>query len=193
MELISGLEKPTTHVIAWFLVVASLWTSGCQERAAAIPASISDEEYGVYAAWLKRHFKKPPSRLLLSDRTFIFDPLGADRCNVKDLQAQGVSFSLLKRLHEVGEAEYVLHTGKFQQDPFKIPWSYEEWSRWSKASEPFRLILFTRVAFNRSRSKAFFAVNDVCGGLCGSGGPVFASRKGGDWTLSSNVGCFWIS
>jgi hypothetical protein len=186
-------QKPATRVIAWFLVATSLWTSGCQEPAAAIPSSISDDEYGVYAAWLTRHFKEPPSRLLLSDRTFVFDPLGADRCDVKQLEAQGVSLELLKKLHEIGEAEYVLHTDKFQRNPFKLPWSYEESRGWSTGSgPPFRLVGFSRVAFNRSKSKAFFGVSDACGGLCGGGGALLASRKGSEWLFKSDVRCGWV-
>jgi hypothetical protein len=158
-----------------------------------IPNSVSDEEYSLYSAWAKHHFKEQPSRLLLASRTFVFDPLGPQGCNVKMLQAKAhVSSSLLRALHDLGEAEYAVHTSKFRLPAFRIPWNYDESEGlYTNPSRPFRLIAFSRVAFNRDRSEAFFAVSNSCGGLCGGGGPLIAIRKDGEWVFSSDLGCFW--
>ena len=114
--------------------------SACRDRALPIPNSVSDEEYSLYSAWVKHHFKKQPQRLVLESRTFNFDPL--QRCNAKILEAQGhVSSSLLWALHDLGEAEYPVHTGKFELPAFRIPWKYED-SRtlYTNPSPPYRLL-----------------------------------------------------
>jgi hypothetical protein len=159
-----------------------------------IPNAISDEEYSVYSAWIKHHFKEQPPRLLLANRTFIFDPLAPQWCNPKSsLAATHISISLLRALHDLGEAEYLVRTGKFQLPAFQIPWKYEE-SEGLPANPPgpFRLIGFSRVAFSQNRSEALFAVSDACGGLCGGGGALVATRKQGEWVFPSHLGCVWV-
>jgi hypothetical protein len=158
-----------------------------------ISNSVSDEEYSLYSAWVKNHFKEQPRRLLLESRTFIFDPLGPASCNAKILEAQGhVSPSLLRALHDLGEAEYPVDTRKFELPAFRIPWKYEESEGlYTNPSPPFRLIAFSRVAFNRDRSEAFFAVSNSCGGLCG-GGALLAIRRQGEWVFRSDLGCVWL-
>jgi len=189
------VEQVAARSIMNLLFGVALLTSGCRDRALPIPSSISDEEYSVYSAWIKHHFIEQPPRLLLSRHTFIFDPLSSQGCNPKELEAQAeVSLSLLRSLHTLGEAEYPLRTDKFQQREFKIPWKYEESEGLPTAdpSRPFRLIAFSRVAFNRDRSKAFFAVSNSCGGLCGGGGPLVAIRKEREWAFRPELGCYWV-
>ena len=170
-----------------------LLTQACaKNRALQIPNSISDEEYSVYSAWINHHFKEAPPRLLLASRTFIFDPLGSSGCNAKTLQ-NVVSPFLLQRLHDLGEAEFPVLTGKFQLPQFKIPWKYEESDLLPNPSAPYRLISFSRVVFDQSRTEGFFAVSDSCGGLCGGGGPLIATRKDGQWVFRSDLGCHWVS
>ena len=188
------MEQVAARFIACLLFGVALLTSGCRDRAVPIPNSISDEEYAVYSAWIRNHFKEQPARLLLASRTFSFDPLGSQGCNAKTLEAQArVSFFLLRRLHDLGEAEYPVRTDKFQRREFKIPWKYEESEGLpANPSPPFSLIAFSRVAFNQDRSEAFFAVSNSCGGLCGGGGPLVALRKEGEWVFRSDLGCYWV-
>ena len=183
---------PNRYVLR-LMVGVSLFTQTCgSDHALQIPNSISDEEYSVYSAWLKHHFKEPPPRLLLANRTFIFDPLSSSGC-AKALQTQGrVSPFLLQPLHDLGEAEFLVRTGKFQLPQFKLPWKYEESDLCPSPSPPFRLIAFSRVVFNRNRTEGLFAVSDLCGGLCGGGGPFIATRKDGQWVFRSDLGCSWI-
>ena len=168
--------------------------SECRDRAMPIPNSVSDEEYSLYSAWVKHHFKEQPRRILLESRTFIFDPLGPASCNAKILKAQGhVNPSFLRALHDLGEAQYPLNTGKFELPAFRIPWKYEESEGlYTNPSPPFRLIAFSRAAFNRDRSEAFFAVSNSCGGSCGGGGALLAIRRQGEWLFKSDLGCVWL-
>src|SRR5882672_8979065 len=85
-----------------------LLTQGCSNRALLIPNSVSDQEYSVYSAWIKHHFKEQPPRLLLAGRTFIFDPLGPTGCNAASRKS--VSYSLLRTPHDLGEAEFPIQT-----------------------------------------------------------------------------------
>jgi hypothetical protein len=170
-----------------------LLTPACRDRATPIPNSVSGEEYSLYSAWVKHHFKEQPPRLLLASRTFIFDPLRPRLCNAKLLESRGhVSSSLLRALHDLGEAEYPVDTRKFKLPAFRIPWKYDELGPYTTPSPPFRLIEFSRVAFNRDRSEAFFAVSNSCGGLCGGGGAVLGIHKQGEWVFRSDLGCSWL-
>ena len=90
------------------------------------PNSVSN--YSLYSAGGKHHFTEQLPRQLLAGRTFIFDPLGPrGLCNAKLLESPGhVSSSLLRALHDLGDAGYPLDTGKFKLPAFRIPWKYEE-------------------------------------------------------------------
>lgn len=188
------MEQVAARSIVCLLFGVALLMPGCRDRAMPIPTSVSDEEYSLYSAWLRNHFKEQPPRLLVASRTFVFDPLGPQGCNAKTLETQAhISSSMLRALHVLGEAEYPVRTGKFQLPEFRIPWKYEESEGlYTNPPLPFRLIGFSRVVFNRERSKAFFAVSDSCGGLCGGGGPLIAIRKEGAWLFNYDLGCAWV-
>jgi hypothetical protein len=161
----------------------------CGAGAPDLPNSISDEEYSVYSAWITHAFKEQPPRLLLSSRTFIFDPLSPMGCSKALETNRHVSPTLLRALHRLGEAEFPVHTGKLQ-----LPWKFEEsegLTSFPALTPPFLLIAFSRVAFNRDKTQALFAVSNVCGGLCGGGGPILVTRKAGHWSFSDNLGCVW--
>lgn len=186
------MEIPAGRPIAYLLFGIAL-LAGCRDGATPIPNSVIDEEYSVYSAWLKQNFKAEPPRLLLANRTFVFDPLGLGPTSCgKELESQAhVSSSLLRALHNLGDAEYLVYVGKFQLPAFRIPWKYEEGDRQSMdTSGPVQLISFSRVAFNRDRSQALFAVSKSCGGLCGGGGTLLATRDKGGWVFRP-VGCVW--
>ena len=187
------MELIETRYIAPLLFGIVLLTLGCSDGAAVIPNAITDEEYSVYSSWLRLHFKEQPSRLLLASHTFIFDPIDR-RCGATTPDGQArTSTSLLRALHNLGEAVYPVRTDKFKRLPFKIPWDYEESERLPEhPSQPFRLIAFSRVAFSQRRSEAFFAVSDSCGGLCGGGGALLAIREQGEWTFKPDPICMWI-
>ena len=54
----------------------------------------------------------------------------------------------------------------------------------------YRLIVFSRVAFNATHTQALFAVSNSCGGLCGGGGAVLRRRENGAWVFKP-AGCIW--
>ena len=187
------MEPVPTRYVAPLLFGMILLTLGCRDGAAVIPNVISDEEYSVYSSWLKLHFKEQPSRLLLASRTFIFDPVER-RCSATTPDGHApISTSLPRALHNLGEAEYPVRTGKFKLLPFKIPWTYEELERLpAYPYPPFRLIAFSRVALSRRQSEAYFAVSDSCGGLCGDGGAWLAIREQGAWKFKPDRRCGWV-
>jgi hypothetical protein len=173
--------------IALFIVLA-----GCNRR---IPNSIRPDEYVVYAEWLQAHFaKEAPANLYINSRTFVFDPFQAAGCaNAIDDHKAGVPWALIKQLHALGEAEYRIPEA-YSSTTLRIPWSYklvDDWRLVLQDSGTYRLVGFSRVAFNAAHSKAFFAFSDACGGLCGRGGAVYAHKQNGAWVFES-VGCNWL-
>lgn len=184
------MKLPAAWSIACLLSGVAL-LAGCG-GSTPIPISVTDEEYSVYSAWIRHHFKEQPPRLLLASRTFIFDPLAPNGCGKAFETQTHVNLSLLRELHNLGEAEYPIRTGKFQLPAFKIPWKYEERDRQpTDRSGPFQLIAFSRVAFNRNKSEALFAVSNSCGGLCGGGGALYAVREKSEWVFRPDLGCAW--
>ena len=101
--------------------------------------------------------------------------------------------ALIRQLHALGEAEYWL-PDTYSPTKLRIPWSYklvDDWRLIPQESEAYRLVGFSRVAFDTTYSKAFFAVSDACGGLCGGGGAVYAHKRNGAWVFE-NGGCNWM-
>lgn len=186
------MRQVSTRLIVCLLFGFGLLTSACRDWAKPIPNSVSDEEYSVYSAWIKHHFKEQPPRLILESRTFLFDPLRPYGCG-KTLAQAHVGSRLVRALHDLGEAEYPVQTDKFRLPPYRIPWKYEAWDRLSTyPTDGFRLIRFSRVAFNHDRSQGLLAVSDSCGGLCGGGGALIAMREQGEWVFRSDLGCVWV-
>jgi hypothetical protein len=156
-----------------------------------IPNKVMRDEYAIYSAWTSVHFaENPPERLYFSSRTGIFDPLKYvwKACVEKD----GVDKSLMKQLHALGEAEYLLDfdtSGHLQ-----IPWAYKEVDvAPDLGHQTFHLITFSRVAFNRDHTDALFAVFDHCGSQCGLGGFVCAKIQAGKWSFRPVTGCAVVS
>jgi hypothetical protein len=172
----------TCVVIAALLIALG----GCNGR---IPNSVTADEYEVYAEWLKVHFaKEEPSNLYISSRTFVFDPLKKTNGCRKDMP-----WPLIKQLHALGEAEYRL-PDSYSPAKLRIPWNYkmvDDWRLVSEESGSYRLIAFSRIAFDANHKKAFFAASDACGGLCGQGGAVYAHKQNGAW-LFEDGGCNWL-
>ena len=136
--------------------------------------------------------RSSPPRLILESRTFISDPLRPYGCG-KTLAQAHVSSRLVRALHDLGEAEYPVRTDKFRLPPYRIPWTYEEWDRLPPyPPDRFRLIRFSRVAFNGDRSQGLLAVSDSCGRLCSGGGALIAMREQGEWGFRSVLGCVWV-
>lgn len=187
------MRRANLGSVVSILFAAIVLSAGCALRSSPIPNAVSNDEYAIYAAWLKQHFKTRPERLLLATRTFSFNPMTPGTCNIRSLR-QDVNVSLLEALQNLGEAPYSIDTQQFDSHEAKIPWTYE-------ASEglatnpppPFQLISFSRVAFNWNRTRAFFAVDDACGGLCGDGSAVLASRTDGGWTFKRVLSCTWTA
>lgn len=164
-----------------------------EQPGSTIPSRVTDEEYAIYAAWIDHHFKQQPEHLFIQSRTFTFDPAGAGPCNLLPLERQGrIDPALLESLHQLGKALYPVHTVKFRSQPFKIPWEFQESEgRAIQPFRPFKLVAFSRVAFNHDRTQALLAVDILCGEICGGGNPVVATRDNGAWTFNENIGCLW--
>jgi len=170
-------------------------TASCR-RAAPISNEVSDDEYALYAAWINRHFKEQPQRLLLQDQTFIFDPLGQNGCvqNPRE-KLDRTAVAMLQQYRLLGSAIYAVLTGHFQRPESRVKWRYEESRGFPTEDQarPYSLIAFSRAVFDSSHTRAFFAVSDSCGGLCGYGGLVSAHREHGKWIFDSFPPCAWIS
>jgi hypothetical protein len=162
--------------------------AGC---APSVPGKVTPDEYELLSAWTRQHFgQKPPERFFVSSRTFVFDPLQSYGCGDRLHAHDGVPWSLIKRLHALGEAEYPLDF--YTAGRLQIPWPYREVDD-LPADKPgtYHLIGFSRVAFNHDHSMALFAVSDSCGGLCGGGGARMARRENGKWTFRT-TSCSWV-
>jgi hypothetical protein len=177
-----------TKCIALIALIASL--AGCKTQ---IPNSVTADEYAIYSAWLNHYFSRhAPSNLYLRSRTFEF-PTESGGCTNKMMQKAGVPLSLINPLRELGDAQYRLDFD-YPKKKLIIPWNYKVADEWELIPEErlqFKWVGFSRVAFNRAHDKALFAVMDVCGGLCGKGGSVYAHKENGAWCLKMPVvfGC----
>jgi hypothetical protein len=176
----------TTMKTCLAIVALVLTLEGCNGR---IPNSVSADEYEIYSEWLKVHFvKEAPGNLYISSRTFVFDPLKeTNACRT------GMPLPLIKQLHALGEAEYRLPDA-YSPARLGIPWNYkivDDWRLVSEESGSYRLIAFSRIAFDTTHKNALFAVSDACGGLCGHGGAVYAHKQNGAWVFEDG-GCNWL-
>ena len=71
--------------------------------------NVTSDEYAVYSEWMKAYFSKgAPSNLYVGSRTFVFDPLSSSGCGNTLHANTGVPWSLIKQLHQLGEAEFRL-------------------------------------------------------------------------------------
>jgi hypothetical protein len=181
------MRKPLAVIAVVFAI------AGCNGR---IPNRVTLDEYGVYSQWMKVHFSKnEPKNLYISSRTFVFDPVARTagcRANAVHDKA-GVPWSFIKQLHALGEAEYRLPDA-YSPTKLDIPWSYklvDDWRSISQEAGQYRLVSFSRVAFDITRRKAFFAVSDACGGLCGAGAAVYAEKRNGAWVFKG-TSCSWV-
>jgi hypothetical protein len=175
--------KRSTRLPKALLLVSFLL--GCS---ADIPNTVSADEYTVFSEWIATHFSKsPPTALYVRNRTAAFDPF---HCG-EDMQRAGVPRSLMKQLQALGDAEFRLHLES--KSKLSIPWDFMVLDDWGRSPEPpptgaYRLLNFSRVAFDRQHTQALFLVNDSCGGECGIGGAVLARKVDGRWIFEDG-GC----
>jgi hypothetical protein len=185
-----------TKTIAALSLIAAL---ACSLR---IPNRITPEEHGVYADWMNFHFSKdPPVNLHLQSSTVAFHPPSDGPCGQTDLREAGVPGALINQLLALGTAEYRLEV--FTPDTkLAVPWSYKVFDArhpaesehqqtgeyGDMAKQRYRLLEFSRVAFDRAHNKAFFYVSDTCGTLCGMAVDIYAHKESGGWVFSK-VGC----
>jgi hypothetical protein len=169
-------------------VCCIVFTTSCTP---AISNKVSPEEYELYSAWTAQHFAaKTPDQLFFFSRTFVFDPLEQYGCGDTLHGDNGVPWSQIKRLHALGEAEYPLDF--YSKGRLDIPWPYKEVDSLPLDGRgTYRIVGFSRVAFNRDHTEGLFAISDSCGGLCGGGGARLARRENGKWTFRTTV-CNWI-
>jgi hypothetical protein len=175
------------------LILLSL-TGSCRQ-AASIPNSVSDDEYALYAAWINHHFKEQPQRLLLQSVTFQFDPLAENGClQHRNGKLDRTALEMLGQYRPLGSAIYPVQTGRLQRSESRVKWRYEE-LRFFTREDPtgvYSLVSFSRAVFNESHTRAFVAVSDACGGLCGRGWLVTAHRQNGQWIFDPDGLCVWL-
>jgi hypothetical protein len=155
-----------------------------------IPNKVTPDEYQLYSEWTAQHFAaKAPDQLFFSKRTFVFDPLEKFGCGDRLHADNAVSSSLINQLHALGEAEYALDF--YPPSGLRVPWPHKEVDGLpNDQPNTYRLIGFSRVAFNLDHSEALFAISDSCGGECGGGGARLARRENGKWTFRT-TSCVW--
>jgi hypothetical protein len=147
---------------------------------------------------MKFHFSKDaPINLYLQSSTVAFHPPSDGPCGQTELRVAGVPWTLINQLLALGTAEYRLEV--FSPDTkLAVPWSYKMFDARHPAAperqDPtfldnrYRLLEFSRVAFDRAHSKAFFYASDTCGSLCGTAADIYAHKESGGWSFK-NVGC----
>jgi hypothetical protein len=187
------MARPARALLVLGALVA---TTACRDGAAPVTDAVSNDEYTLYAAWIEHHFKKQPEGLLLDNSTFPFDPLGQNGCRQGRVEKlDRTARAMLNQYRSLGSKEYPVLTARFQRPESKVNWRYAEISGAVAADSiyPHHFINFSRAVFNSSHTRAFFTVNDQCGGLCGGGGLVSAFRKHGAWVFGSDALCIWIA
>jgi hypothetical protein len=178
------------RIIAAFGLAVVL--TGCS---APIPNKVSPDEYEIYSQWMKGYFSKAaPANLYIQRTTFTYDPLeNKGACGGAELHKDGVPWSLLKEIHTLGEAAYPLDVNS-PTTKLRIPWKYgvvDDWPGASPKPGGYDMIAFSRVAFNRGHTEALFAIDDVCGGLCGHGGYIRAHKESNTWVFRPGE-CAWV-
>ena len=145
----------------------------------------------LYRAWLKQRFaNKAPDHLYLDDQTFVFDPLREQSCGKGLHKNDGVSNSLVRELHNLGNVDYEIDVSP---ESMNLPWPYQVLNvrHLPSAAEGVHMISFSRVAFDRAGTEALFAVNDLCGPQCGAGRAISARKENGAWTFKESGACSW--
>ena len=192
MKPLNSVKRGIVVVLSLVIVVVVSCLAVFAIRTQHIPSKVTAEEYAIYSAWTNRYLSKNPTdNLYILNRTFIFDPLRPPQCGKSLHEQTGVSWSLMKPLSELGDAEFVLNL--YSPDNLQIRQNYE-----AVESAPdlmpgtFHLLSFSRIAFNREHSQALFAISDACAaGDCGKGGAVVAQKKGNSWTFQRTA-CVWL-
>src|SRR5690348_1858159 len=99
----SSLRLLRSVITALIFVLASL-AVGCTPK---IPNHLTSQEMDLYRDWLKQRFaNQAPEHLYLDDQTFVFDPLRQEGCANALHKNDGVSNSLMRELHNLGNADY---------------------------------------------------------------------------------------
>jgi hypothetical protein len=84
-----------------FLIACVFALAGCSPN---VPNKVTPDEYQLYSEWTIQHFAvKTPDHVFFSSRTFTFDPLERFGCGDRLHKDNGVSWSLIKQLHALGE------------------------------------------------------------------------------------------
>lgn len=184
--LVKCQEKIFRCAVGAVILTLCVCAVGCTPK---IPTRVTVEELNLYHEWLKHYFaSKPPVQLYLDDQTFIYDPLDKQRGQALP-KGSGISSSLGKQLHALGNAEYPVEVASVG---LNLPWPYKVLNprELPAPATGLHIISFSRVAFNRSNTEALFAISDSCGGDCGHGGPVHAVKQNGSWQFTEFRG--WV-
>lgn len=171
--------------------------------------SVTAEEYAVYSALLNEITQspndgKPVKLLVVNDRTEgpgkMCLPEVVAKWN-KEIQADELK-PILSDLLIKNEQRYSL-SGQFKltrhlvlineetiSEIFKKR-GYEGWSEfYRKYPNSSGYITFSRVGFNKERTKAFIYRETGCGSLCGYGGYILLNKENGKWKEATGYNCW---
>ena len=194
------MPRPWANLIV--LVASAIGALGCQR---SVPNVVTTDEYRVYSSYL-RHYastRKKQQEILVMNRTFPASAMFGKY--VASSRCAASSNGLLKELLAFGDAQYpLLNTG---ETSVVVPFSYrmvtaDGSANQKAATSGYYSVQYTRVAFNRTRTEAFFGVaTDVCYSTegrssypveCGYGATWFIhARKSGvnEWSFEDAKDC----
>ena len=181
------------------LLIFMLWLfafvlTGCAPK---IPNVVSAEEYQIFSAWIKHDYsKKPTGAFYLATETFI---RRFDFCQ-KNLKSKGVD-SLAHQLEDLGDAKFLVYASR----SIHSPWPFQEANEYPPKflrDGAFRVLQFTRVAFNQQHTAGLFAISEERGyrhpedgsteiGLGGGSGIIARRKQDGTWAFEE-TGCITL-
>lgn len=156
--------------------------------------SVTDEEYAVYSALINSTFLHPKT-----DRAIIQAHTEFDRETVvipeefkEDLLPKIERSETLERRFNL-KVDYLLLdkdqlNALFKEGGLETAWEIY-WKRYPKATG---LLGLSRVAFDRTHTKAYVYASESCGSLCGNGYSFVLEKVNGSWQVKEKKE-LWIA
>ncbi len=168
------------------------------------------EEYSVYASLLEQKFIRPENKQLVIRKQTMIDDFDDKGMRTKILDYSKLFAEETTCDFEIRNKKPTELSDKFnlnvkikflvQEEIKEIfganhPLSAEQegWESFRKKYPTTRwVITFSRVGFNREKTKAFVFVGDACGPLCGEGNAYLLLKKDNIWKIEKES-MLWIS
>jgi hypothetical protein len=161
------------------------------------PATREAEEYAVYSALINNfHSQNDGKLLLIQNRTEVsyrYDGTGDETKYIKDNMPQSTSTETLNDFKSMGRQVIELDRRIAINNSYSLV-TEEERHHWFASREGIqefqrkfpnfpRIILLSRVGFNRTLGEALVYSWSYCGGDCGGGGYYLLRKENGRWTI----------